>query len=270
MVEFPNEWIIKGSQAPPPLVPQAHPAYTSTFMAEMEADLNRLILLCWDGTKLNEEQRRQFRKWLQYSKGQWVFITLLNQFRIKNVHSIASEQAFNSISDLLRLALDEICNSGDTYVAVNCILLCSTFYWNPASIGGVNHKRFLYEHIADHKLWRDNDFWERAITCKGPPCTHYPCRANPEGPQHPHGPAAGVRPLGERAAAGDMGAVARGGEGDAGERGGLRDPLLPAARDADLQPGQEHDQVARQEDHGHHDLLPRQLPPIHACKRVPR
>lgn len=151
---------------PTPIVPQAHAAYTSTFMGEMETELNRLILLCWDGTKLNDEQRRQFRKWLQFPKGQWVFITLLNQFRIKNVHAIASEQAFNSISDLLRLVLDEIYVSADTYVAVNCILLCSTFYWNPATMGGSNTKRFLYEHIADHKLWRDNDFWERAITCK--------------------------------------------------------------------------------------------------------
>ena len=69
MVEFPNEWIIRGTHAPAPIAPVAHLAFNSDFMAEMESELNRLILLCWDGNKLNEEQKRQFRKWLQYSKG---------------------------------------------------------------------------------------------------------------------------------------------------------------------------------------------------------
>ena len=132
----------------------------------MEGDINKLIMLCWDGSKLKEDERKQFRKCLRFSKGQWIFITLLNQFRIKNVHSIASEQAFNSISELLRIVLDEINSASDTYVAVNCLLLSSTFYYNPATIGGNNQKRFLYELIADHKIWQDNDFWERAITCK--------------------------------------------------------------------------------------------------------
>lgn len=79
---------------------------------------------------------------------------------------MSSEQAFNSISELLRIVLDEIFVAIDTYVAVNCLLLSSTFYYNPSTIGGTNTKRFLYELIADHRIWQDNDFWERAITCK--------------------------------------------------------------------------------------------------------
>lgn len=62
--------------------------------------------------------------------------------------------------------LDEIYGAVDTYVAVNCLLLASTFYYNPATMGGNNTKRFLYELIADHRIWQDNEFWERAITCK--------------------------------------------------------------------------------------------------------
>jgi hypothetical protein len=107
-------------------------------MADMETEINKLIMLCWDGNKLKEEEKKSFRRNLQFTKGQWVFITLLNQFRIKNVHSISSEQAFHSISELLRIVLDEIYVTTDTYVAVNCILLCSTFYYNPATIGGNN------------------------------------------------------------------------------------------------------------------------------------
>lgn len=76
---------------------------------------------------------------------------------------MSSLQAYNSISELLRIVLDEIYSVEDTYVAVNCLLLSSTFYYNPATMGGNNTKRFLYELIADHKIWHDIDFWERAI-----------------------------------------------------------------------------------------------------------
>ncbi len=58
---------------------------------------------------------------------------MLNQFRIKNVHSMTSDQAIISISELIKIVLDEIVNLSDTYVAVNCLLLSSTFYFNPAS-----------------------------------------------------------------------------------------------------------------------------------------
>jgi hypothetical protein len=57
----------------------------------MEGDLNKLILVCWEGQKLKEEDKKLFRKIVRYSKGQWIFITLLNQFRIKNVHSMTSD-----------------------------------------------------------------------------------------------------------------------------------------------------------------------------------
>jgi hypothetical protein len=51
---------------------------------------------------------------------------------------MTSEQSFNSMGELLQVVLDEIATSADTYVAVNCLLLSSTFYYNPASIGGNN------------------------------------------------------------------------------------------------------------------------------------
>jgi hypothetical protein len=46
---------------------------------------------------------------------------------------MASDQAIMSISELIKIVLDEIINVADTYVAVNCLLLSSTFYFNPAS-----------------------------------------------------------------------------------------------------------------------------------------
>jgi hypothetical protein len=58
-----------------------------------------------------------------------------------------------SISDLVKIVLDEIMTIADTYVAVNCLLLASTFYFNPASQGGQNTKKFLYELISDHRIW---------------------------------------------------------------------------------------------------------------------
>ena len=79
---------------------------------------------------------------------------------------MSSDQAILSISELIKIVLDEIMVIADTYVAVNCLLLSSTFYFNPASLGGANSKKFLYELILDHKIWQDIDFWERAITCK--------------------------------------------------------------------------------------------------------
>lgn len=66
---------------------------------------------------------------------------------------MTSDQAIISISELIKIVLDEIMNVPDTYVAVNCLLLSSTFYFNPASQGGTNSKRFLYELISDHRIW---------------------------------------------------------------------------------------------------------------------
>lgn len=119
---------------------------------------------------------------MRFNKGQWIFINLLNQFRIKNVHSMTSQESLMSISDLIKIVLDEILAIADTYVAVNCLLLSSTFYFNPASQGGQNTKKFLFELISDHRIWQDIDFWERAITCIFNALTYH--RANPEGSQH--------------------------------------------------------------------------------------
>lgn len=58
-----------------------------------------------------------------------------------------------SISDLIKIVLDEILTIADTYVAVNCLLLSSTFYFNPACQGGQNTKKFLFELISDHRIW---------------------------------------------------------------------------------------------------------------------
>ncbi len=124
-----------------------------------------MILACWEGAKLRDEDKKQFRKMIRYNRAQWIFITQMNQFRTKNVHSMTSEQAYLSISDLVRIVLDEIHGSADTYVAVTSLLLSSTFFYNPASNNGQPQKRYLYELIADHKIWQDNDFWERAIQC---------------------------------------------------------------------------------------------------------
>jgi hypothetical protein len=79
---------------------------------------------------------------------------------------MTNEVAYLSMSDLIRIVLDEIYNTADTYVAVTNLLLSSTFFHNSAPAGGQPQKRYLYELIADHKIWQDTDFWERAIQCK--------------------------------------------------------------------------------------------------------
>jgi hypothetical protein len=76
---------------------------------------------------------------------------------------MTSEAAYWSISELIRIVLDVIHLKVDTYVAVTCLLLSSTFYYNPASGGGNNQKKYLYELIANHPIWLDHNFWERAI-----------------------------------------------------------------------------------------------------------
>jgi len=105
-------------------------------MISLESELNRLIMHCWEGNKLKEDDKKHFRRQVQLDKGQWIFITLLNQFRIRNIHSMNSETAFTSMGELLRTLLDEIHRQADTYVAVNVLLLSSTFYYNLASMGG--------------------------------------------------------------------------------------------------------------------------------------
>jgi hypothetical protein len=57
------------------------------------------------------------------------------------------------MSEIVRIVLDEIYNTADTYVAVTSLLLSSTFFYNPATVGGAPQKRYLYELIADHKIW---------------------------------------------------------------------------------------------------------------------
>lgn len=106
------------------------------FYVSLESDIKGLILKCWDGAKINEDEKSKFRKRVRYSKGQWIFITQLNQFRTKNVHSMTNESAYLSMSELVRIVLDEIYNTADTYVAVTSLLLSSTFFHNPAPAGG--------------------------------------------------------------------------------------------------------------------------------------
>ncbi|CDW81224.1 UNKNOWN [Stylonychia lemnae] len=134
------------------------------FLMNVSASIDKLILQCWDGIRLRDEEKNAFRMMIRHNQSQLIFINLLNQFRIKNIHSMNSDQAIMSISELIKIVLDEIINVADTYVAVNCLLLSSTFYYNPASQGGQNTKKFLYELILDHRIWQDIDFWERAIT----------------------------------------------------------------------------------------------------------
>jgi hypothetical protein len=74
----------------------------------METDLKRIILQCWDGAKLREEDRRLFRKHIEHTKAQWIFITQLNQFRTKNIHSMNSDQAYISVCELIKIVLDVI------------------------------------------------------------------------------------------------------------------------------------------------------------------
>jgi hypothetical protein len=49
---------------------------------------------------------------------------------------MTSDQSLLSMSELIKIVLDEIIGVGDTYVAVNCLLLSSTFYFNFASMNG--------------------------------------------------------------------------------------------------------------------------------------
>lgn len=151
------------------------------FLATLQQDIDRLILLCWDGHRLKDEDKKQFRHMVRFNRGQWIFINLLNQFRIKNIHSMNSDQAILSISELIKIVLDEIFGVVDTYVAVYCLLLSSTFYFNTATLGGVNQKKYLFELISDHRIWHDIDFWERAITCMPSFIILIPYRVNPKG-----------------------------------------------------------------------------------------
>jgi hypothetical protein len=164
--DFNNEWFIKNAPTPPGASGGGAMmlAIENERMLSLEADLNRLIMHCWEGNKLREEDKKLFRKCVSLDKGQWVFIALLNQFRIKNVHAMNSETAFTSMGELLRTLLDEIHRQADSYVAVNVLLLSSTLYYNLATNGGQNVKRFLFEQIAHHPLWKDINFWERAVT----------------------------------------------------------------------------------------------------------
>lgn len=98
-----------------------------------------------------------------------MFIHLLNKFRINNIKSLPTQQSLISVSELLKIALDEIYGAQDTSLALQCMLLSSTFFYNlanPAAEGKVKAtKIFLFEFINDHKIWKDLDFWERTVIC---------------------------------------------------------------------------------------------------------
>jgi len=67
----------------------------------------------------------------------------------------------------LKIALDEFSSATDTSLALQCMLLSSTFFYSMATgAGGPNKKVFLFEFIHDHKIWQELDFWERTIICK--------------------------------------------------------------------------------------------------------
>jgi len=122
-----------------------------------------MILLSWEGLKLKEEDKKNFRHWVRYKRGKQMFIQLLNRFRINRVFCLQNQQSLVSLSELLKIALDEISGAVDTSLALQCMLLSSTFYYNLSGSGTNTKKVFLFEFIRDHNIWQDLDFWERTV-----------------------------------------------------------------------------------------------------------
>jgi hypothetical protein len=84
VTSFANDWVIKTGIPPPKVITKTPTGVnnaqsdTNELFTSMEQDIKRIILGCWDGAKLRDEEKRLFRKHMEMTKGQWIFITQLN------------------------------------------------------------------------------------------------------------------------------------------------------------------------------------------------
>lgn len=59
-----------------------------------------------------------------------MFVYLLNRYRTNKCFELSNENAMANISELVKIVLDEIQGQLDTNIALQCMLLTSTFYYN--------------------------------------------------------------------------------------------------------------------------------------------
>jgi hypothetical protein len=69
-----------------------------------------------------------------------------------------------SLGELIAIVLDETYDSLDTSIPVNCHVLASTFFINVQDPGKPSEHHYLFKLIRTKKIWKNLQFWERAIT----------------------------------------------------------------------------------------------------------
>jgi len=125
--------------------------------------LNKLVLQCWDGIPLNEEDRMKFRNFIRQKIGRELFRQVMNQFRTKQLFAMPSESSLSAIGELLKILFDNIDLTMEVDLILKCMVLTSTYYF-PIKEGKTTKKISLNDTICEHKLFKDLDFWEKAVT----------------------------------------------------------------------------------------------------------
>ena len=87
------------------------------------------------------------------------FCRQINVYRSQQCFAVTNQLAFEGLCAMIRAALDRVALDFDTPRALKLVILSNTFYFQKPGESRV----YLQEGIKGNPLWRNMDFWERAV-----------------------------------------------------------------------------------------------------------
>lgn len=118
-------------------------------------EIDFMIEKIWEDQILTEVEFKKLNKRIKDPIGRKAWVWSLNHKRSQGRFKI-SNKSFNIISGLLLITLNECESGNDIAAAKSCLILSQTFYKDTP-------KTFLQSSIINHAIWKNINFWEKAI-----------------------------------------------------------------------------------------------------------
>lgn len=129
-----------------------------------KAEINSLLDKAWVGERLSANCYATFDQMIKERLGRKTWVSCMNQRRADGRYVIG-DIGFQVVGQLMLAILNEVrnmqCESSKDYTtAKSCIILSQTFHCEATE---THEKFYLQNVIQSHSLWREIEFWEKAI-----------------------------------------------------------------------------------------------------------
>jgi hypothetical protein len=124
--------------------------------------MKRFLSACWEGKKLSQPEKEQFKEQVKTVDGRKVFRECLNQYRKNGLFSL-KDKGYEAVGEMLCIVLDPVQEQDDIDCAFGIMILAQTFSFDHKNTDGSTDKIFLQTAIQKHTCWRSKELWEKAI-----------------------------------------------------------------------------------------------------------